>query len=399
MRVLLLSSVIFNAILLLFIGKRPFANVQASEDAPLAAPGPFVTKVKSSGKLFLEEAGRGNAHSINVPPPPTSFGEDPNRAQSMAAELLSQGWSLEQARAFAIGRLFEKVLQEHLSYRDRREYWEPIPHHDRRDLIQSTGRATRIISRLMDLEGGNLLNLDTHAIPLDKVVAIARIEDDYRQMSLEFVPPGDGIELPEDKEAHARLKREAERDIKAMLSPDELREYQRLKAAATTRSRLAFVDLTEEELAKLVEIQRKMTEAEGARDGESVEEISQRTVELRQASDTQWLEILGEERFRQVERHRSGDYRQLLKIARRLEIPIENINRVHDRMERAPDEWNAMGDERSAGRISSRELLERRKATGRELRKELRELLGDDGLKLYEQHGRGILGSYPREKN
>lgn len=407
MKRLLRASALFNGLLL--PGIASVLWVERDSDPPAAdgvADGVVAkTPVAAVEETIVVETAlpdvspsleRESAGDLGIPPVPPPTEVDAAASRTLAMDLIAQGWAPEQARAFVIGVLFRQSLEERLDHENEREYWEPISRKERRELRQSHWRRVSAISELLGLQGPGLLDVENNPLPIDKLQAVARIRDDYAQVQLQFAPTEEGIFLPEDLEMRKRIAEEFQRDLEAVLTPEELVEYRlrHSEAAEQLRSELALVDANEAEFRALFELQRARREANPPV-GKSSAEAPEAWARYREATeklDAEMRKQLGEEALQQVERNRNWEYQRLLRLAHRLEIPLEDANRAHDRLQRGIEQQRELLVNRD---LSAEDRQEALREIGRELRGELSEILGEEALELYPRHGGGWLNSFP----
>jgi len=91
-----------------------------------------------------------------------------------------------------------------------------------------------------------------------KIQSLQGIEDDYSEMTGAVQAGANGILLPEDRDQLALLAREKHADIAAVLSPDELADYEMRSSPITNfvRNRLGDFDASEDEFRVIFQAQQ-----------------------------------------------------------------------------------------------------------------------------------------------
>ncbi len=171
-----------------------------------------------------------------------------------------------------------------------------------------------------------------HFLPTDAAEKIADIDRDYGEMLQEITQEAERFRVPSDAEKQRFLSQERLKDIEAVLTPEEFREFElrQSPAAQALRNRLTQIEVTEAEYRVLFELQKSLIEISPASAPADVPAedrlaLAGQMVALRkQVRDT-----LGDERFAQFMRASNNEYRQLQAAADRFSLPTETINRVY----------------------------------------------------------------------
>lgn len=98
-------------------------------------------------------------------------------------------------------------------------------------------------------------------LPDDKVAALAKVEQDYGEIYWQQRRGADGVDALETFEGRARirlLEEEKERDLAAMLTPEEFEDYERRgsRAAQPVIAGVSEIEVTPEEYMALYQLQR-----------------------------------------------------------------------------------------------------------------------------------------------
>jgi hypothetical protein len=156
-----------------------------------------------------------------------------------------------------------------------------------------------------------------------KAQAVQQITDDYADMMNQVQTAAGEIMLPEDREKLAYLARERSADLAAILTPEELEQYEIRTSVVTARMRnvMTAMDATEEEFRLLYRIHEPYKNVLFGRTSTAV---------LSSMQDEAWAKIdaaakaaLGEKRFSEFLRASDDEYQRLSRIAQREKIPLE----------------------------------------------------------------------------
>jgi hypothetical protein len=171
-------------------------------------------------------------------------------------------------------------------------------------------------------------------LPAPKIARLQQINDDYDEMEMQLRSATQGITLPEDREKFALLQRERKADLAAILSPQELEEYEMRSnwQFARLRQTMTLMDATEAEFRAIFRAEKAREErlrnlraeeavAAGAyRNDPSSAEVHAMAMELKAA--------LGEQRYAEYSRASNNEFQQLSRIGQRDNVPQETLLRA-----------------------------------------------------------------------
>lgn len=193
-------------------------------------------------------------------------------------------------------------------------------------------------------------------LPLSKIEALQRVEDDYNEMIAAVRAEAKGIILPEDREKLALLHREKRADLAGILTPQELENYElrTSQSAAMLRSRLAAFEPTEAEFRALYQAQLVLNEKFQA----GFNGVDQQTREAHQnAYHDQLRALLGDRRYADFVRETSSDYQQLTRLTQRENLPKETPLLTYDLRNAIAAESNQIFDNAGLSVEAKREAL------------------------------------------
>lgn len=216
-----------------------------------------------------------------------------------------------------------------------------------------------------------------------KISALKAIEDDYSD--LERISRGtmQGVALPEDREASTLMRREKRADLAAVLTPEELAEYDlhTSSAASLVRSQIALFPATEEEYRTLVRLRLAVEEqAPAPPGGYYASEDTKRLTEALAISDTQLKAAFGDARYAEYVRDTNYDYRQLTKLARQEDLPPETIALTWNLRDTVSRESNRIMDDPSLDRAQKSAALQ---SLAQNTRVQFNQTLGPNAGPLY----------------
>lgn len=271
----------------------------------------------------------------------------------LVAQLRAAGFPPALVRAVVdaeVERQFSPRIKELTRVVNETPYWKPDPGYyaGNAKLFESISQIYRERSRLLR----DLLGTDAYAwggidpttaqkrqfgnLPSAKIDLVQRINDDYAEMIGQVRAATQGITLPEDREKMALLEREKRADLAAILTPEELAEYEMRSSPITMRLRTAFtiMDANEAEFRAIYTIHEGYKDvlyptSMGGITFTGVDAMEKRREATRQINE-QVKTALGDARFAQYQRATDTDFQQLYRLGQRDSIPYDTLVRAYD---------------------------------------------------------------------
>jgi hypothetical protein len=167
----------------------------------------------------------------------------------------------------------------------------------------------------------------------EKIAQIEQINADYAEMNSQVRSAMNGITLPEDREKLALLQREQRADLAAVLTPQELEDYDMRNSptAQRLRSQFAYFDASEDEYKAIYRLTAQYADKIYPTDVGSIgpDFAQQRTAAQRELNE-QLKTTLGDERYAEYVRSSDRDYQQLARLAERENLPLANAQQAYD---------------------------------------------------------------------
>jgi hypothetical protein len=191
-----------------------------------------------------------------------------------------------------------------------------------------------------------------------KIDAVQRIEDDYADMNSAIRAAMKGITLPEDRDKFALLTSEKHADLAAVLSPEELADYEVRSSPITQmlRNQLADFNPSEAEYRAIFAMQQAFGEKFPFNGGFSGD-YTQRQAAITQLND-QLKATLGDARYADYARETSWDYQQLKSLAERNSLPADATVRAYALRDTVAQQSNAIFDDTTLTNDQKRAALQ-----------------------------------------
>lgn len=216
-------------------------------------------------------------------------------------------------------------------------------------------------------------------LPPAKIEMIQRINDDYTEMQAQVRAAAQGITLPEDREKLALLEREKRADLAAILTPQELEDYEMRTSITAMRLRntMTWMDATEAEFRTIFRIQQPFdSQLYPPSAGGSMmytSELMQQRRELTEKMHAQVRQALGDARTADFIRASNYEFQQLAQLAQRENRPMADAVRAYELRDATARESGRIGNDRT---LSNEQKLAALRALAQNTRAQLAVALG-----------------------
>ncbi len=237
-----------------------------------------------------------------------------------------------------------------------------------------------------DEEVGKLMSTDMPEPDLfidflssEKQKQVKQIVEEYENRREAIVKRCKGIYLNKDEMESKQIEEDKNKALAAILSPDELNEFniRNSEKAKELRDSFGKLDLTESEF-------RQIYQASIAFD-EKLKNIGD-NIDLSGAykeHEEQLRRILGEERYKKYEMMLSADYEYLISFKERFNLTDETIEKVYDFKDAVGEELNNIESDESLSYQQRSNIVV---ALMKESEKTLKNFLGDEVYNAYVQY-------------
>jgi hypothetical protein len=181
-------------------------------------------------------------------------------------------------------------------------------------------------------------------LPADKREALQQLEQDYNELGNELRQEAQGFTLPSDREKTKFLMAEKRADLEALLTPEELKDYdlRQSRTAQNMRWQMTQMDASEAEYRTIFEIRKGFDEAYNEHDqfGNRTRTMTQddwkARAEAEKAMKAEIKAALGAERYADYVRSQDNDYQQLRKATERFALPADTPAKVYALRDEVP---------------------------------------------------------------
>ena len=196
----------------------------------------------------------------------------------------------------------------------------------------------------------------------EKQQSVQALQEKYAALEEDLYSRAQGLFLEDDQAELQRLHRQREAELAQVLGPKELEEYQlrHSDTAQNLRAQLSGFQPSEEEFRRIFRLQKSFDDNFGqAPDAPDEKALALRNKAQGEAADAMIEEIrktLGPERFVEYARAQDEDYRGLMQVADRFNLPREVAGSVYEmktaaERQKASIEANATLSEEQRGQM------------------------------------------------
>jgi hypothetical protein len=252
------------------------------------------------------------------------------------------GLSPDAAHQLALGRAlahYTTAMRATMSKTGTGKWWQkPDPSRLTREQREDLLQAKREMSDAMIAATGsdaffmnNLTEGNISFLPEAKREQLRKILADYQDMMDQYGSAG-GIQLASDREKMKLLRAERERDIAALLSPEELADYQMRTSpsADTVRNRYGSAIQSEEDFRKIYALQKAYDDKFPAESftGRITPDVMKARTEAAQQLQADLRAAVGDEAYAALKRASDSDLRTVDALVARLSLAPETTDRI-----------------------------------------------------------------------
>lgn len=260
---------------------------------------------------------------------------------------------------------------------------------------EATDETTRLLGPAPANHGWNDTRLGF--LPESKRKDFQEIEQDYQDLINEVQQEMQGFALPGDAEKIRFLQEEMKRDLAAVLTPEELADYElRLsRTAQQLRWKMTRFDGSEDEYRKIFALQQayestQQLDAWGNVVSRTPDEWKKRR-EAEEALNEQIKGALGAERYADYIRSQNHEYQQLAAATKRLSLPPETATEVFNLRFDVSTEAKNIADNTNLTTAQKKAELA---ALAQKTRDVVRTRMGEEAAEVYLKSGMNWLNNF-----
>lgn len=174
-------------------------------------------------------------------------------------------------------------------------------------------------------------------LPTEKRDQLMSLKAKYDEMEQEIYVRAQGIMLEQDEEELRNLQQQREVELASLLTPQELEEYElrHSHVADNLRNQLSGFEPNEDEFRRLFRLQKDFEDQINRALPESSDEVqaeirARAHEEGQRALGDEMRNVLGEQRYSEWQRAQDPDYKALVQISDRYNLPPETSQKIYD---------------------------------------------------------------------
>jgi hypothetical protein len=227
-------------------------------------------------------------------------------------------------------------------------------------------------------------------LPAEKRQQVMELQERFEELEQEIYARSKGFMLEEDQERLRQLQKQREEEMAKVLTPEEMEEYElrHSNTANNLRYQLAGFEPNEEEFRKIFPLQKAFddtfSDLPPSRDDAGAEARERAQQEAQAALHEELRKALGETRFNEYVRAQDADYKTLVQMTDRLELPKDLAGRVYEmkrEAERQRDQVQANPNLTAAQRQAALAAI------AQETERSVAGVMGDSVFKVYQKNG------------
>lgn len=174
-------------------------------------------------------------------------------------------------------------------------------------------------------------------LPTEKRDQLLSLKAKYDEMEQEIYVRAQGIMLEQDENDLRVLEQQRQVELANLLSPQELEEYQlrHSHVSENLRNQLSGFEPTEEEFRRLFRLQNDFEEQINRALPESSDEVqaeirARAQEEGQRALNEEMRKVLGGDRYGEWQRAQDPDYKALVQISDRYNLPVDTSQKIYN---------------------------------------------------------------------
>jgi len=311
---------------------------------------------------------------------------------ALAASLKKPYWLYTRGGVFkAIPYTVEQMKERSAISREEQEQIKQVLGDD---------AATGVIDYSSLRAAQNYLTYSTF-LPPEKAARLSDIDRDYSDLQTQMLAEMGGFRMPGDDAKLKLLEDEKQRDIQALLTPEEQAAIKLHDSATASGLQRIFAgfDGTEDEYKAIFTLENASNEkfmealTMSGYGGVSMSEAYRESFAAQDAIESQIKTLLGDERYAEYQRAERQDYQSLLAAAQRFNLAPETVAQTYQVREDTATEAKRISDDKS---LTTEQRKQAYAALTEQATTQIRANLGDEVGDAYIDNALGWLKQLPQ---
>lgn len=268
-----------------------------------------------------------------------------NDAASVRDELRALGFDDDVVRSVVRAIIYRPVLNLQKSFTASQKHggnpylsmqpgmfaFANLTTQQREEFFNATHKADRELQDLLGIDPLDARQNRYSFLGAEKAAKLRTLDADYDEMRNKLMLETNGFRVPADDEKLKYIEAERRKDLAALLTPEEMQEYElRMSPTANrVRGELRGFDATEAEYKAIYAAQKSLEDrAQAAAASPGSPASGQSYAEAQKAANDQIRAALGDERYNEYMRSHNPDYQALTAAARRFDLPSTAVDQA-----------------------------------------------------------------------
>jgi hypothetical protein len=173
-------------------------------------------------------------------------------------------------------------------------------------------------------------------LPQEKRDRVMGLQSRFDELEQEVYGRSKGVMLEEDQEQLRQIQKQREEEMAKVMTPEEKEEYdlRNSSTANNMRTQMSGFEPSEEEFRKIFRLQKtfdnEFNQIFDSGDEAQMEIKAKAQQGAQEALNDEVKKVLGEPRFAEYQRAQDGDYKALVQITDRFEVPRDVADKVYN---------------------------------------------------------------------
>ena len=223
-------------------------------------------------------------------------------------------------------------------------------------------------------------------LPEEKRQAFRELTQKYSELEQSVYRNARDVILPQDEAELRRIRDLKKADLAQLLTPQEMEDVSLRDSQTATQMRheLGDFNMSEQDFREIFRIRQGFDEEFNRNADPDDKEFGKRREQAQKQTDAQIKAVLGDQRYAEYQMYKDYEFQNLNRIAKRLEIPKENVLAVYGLKQTVEAQANQI---RSDGKLPYQDRQDVMKTLRAEAERQATQALGENGYKAYMRQG------------
>lgn len=294
-----------------------------------------------------------------------------------------------------VNKLYDEKRKQLPGAKHKFEYWKPgsplaglmgdpeslkaarALQEEKNRVLKALGIEPDPMDQMMAAAGGNPMDVMFDFLPEDKRALVTKTMTDFQNRMME-----NAKDIGNDPSAIVKMQQDMEKELKAVLTPDEFLDYQlRFSTTATMmRMQLNGFDPSESEFLAVFKLRAAFDEQHSPVAMDLTDAEQKARTEAQQQLNSAIKQTLGDDRYADYQRSQDYQYQQIYRIVNKANLDTDVANKVYDMKTIAEAQAAKIRQDSS---LNAQQQTAALQAVRQETERSIHQVMGDDAWELY----------------